>query len=466
MFPRSSCTGLAQLAHGFGSLKSKPENDPSTQTIPARISGLIGLASARALLLAHAAMPQSVEAKVYSQGIDDRQRIGEINITNLTSPTDLALIDAGPLVCSALPGADYTPCTTGVGANPLSYYSNSFAYDKVRNHFFFLDYLGNLRFWDFKPTTPVPVLAMKANIGLANPGPKTGFTANAANYDNAFWHFISNNTLTTNAPDSPPSPDQNKLVRCAISYSSSNIPVVSASNQATLSSVPNLPSATQTPLSPAGAALTPNGQSFTFGDIAIVEAGAARGTLYGTTAAGGFFTLDLNSCSPMAPAGPACDPATVLINKYDPDSNPSNTPSLQVFEDSGILEGQTHGDASGISNGHLVAPGGWGTSPPLRDIAGAFFRRNVVALREHPCAEGDLPGLHRQLRSGGSDPGSGSAAAGGSLSRLRALSLAAGLGTCLRPITRDTPKGLLPVGACPCGAAGCGSWRTQAARRC
>jgi hypothetical protein len=103
---------------------------------------------------------------------------------------------------------------------------------------------------------------MKANIGLANSGPRTGFTANVAYYDNAFWSFISNNTLSTTAPDSPPSADQNKLVRYAISSSSSNIPVFSASNQATLSSIPNLPSGIQTPLRPAGAALTPNGQSF------------------------------------------------------------------------------------------------------------------------------------------------------------------------------------------------------------
>jgi hypothetical protein len=140
--------------------------------------------------------------------------------------------------------------------------ANSLALDTVRNHFFFLDYLGNLRFCDFKPSIPVPVLATKATIGLANSGPRTGFTANAAYFDNAFWHFISNNTLTTNAPDSPPSPDQDKLVHYAISSSSSDIPVVSASNQATLSSIPNLPSAIQTPLSPVGAALTPNGQSF------------------------------------------------------------------------------------------------------------------------------------------------------------------------------------------------------------
>jgi hypothetical protein len=182
---------------------------------------------------------------------------------------------------------------------------------------------------------PLPILATKATLGLANSGPRTGFTANAAYYDNAIWYFISNNTLTTNAPDSPPSPDQNKPERYAISSSSSDIPVVSASNQATLSSIPNLPSAIQTPLSPVGAALTP-----------------------------------------MA------------------------NPSLQIFYDDGILDGQTHGaDASGFSNGHVVDPGGWGTFNPLRDIAGASFRSNVVAPRPLTLlGAGAALGWSRRLR--------------------------------------------------------------------
>jgi hypothetical protein len=60
-------------------------------------------------------------------------------------------------------------------------------------------------------------------------------------------------------------------------------------------------------------------------------------------------------------------------------------PSLQIFYDDGILDGQTHGaDASGFSNGHVVDPGGWRTLTPLRDIAGASVRSNVVAPRPLP----------------------------------------------------------------------------------
>lgn len=61
-------------------------------TIRARASELIGLLSAGALLLASAATPQSAQANVYGYGLDDRQRIREINITNLASPSDLELL--------------------------------------------------------------------------------------------------------------------------------------------------------------------------------------------------------------------------------------------------------------------------------------------------------------------------------------------------------------------------------------
>jgi hypothetical protein len=92
-------------------------------------------------------------------------------------------------------------------------------------------------------------------------------------------------------------------------------------------------------------------------------------------------------------------------------------PSLQIFYDDGILDGQTHGaDASGFSNGHVVDPGGWGTfNPlngrytkqsvgtavvtPLRDIAGASFRSNVVAPRPLTLlGAGAALGWSRRLR--------------------------------------------------------------------
>jgi hypothetical protein len=61
-------------------------------TIRARASELIGLLSAGALLLASAATPQSAQANVYGYGLDNRERIREISIINLGSPSDLELL--------------------------------------------------------------------------------------------------------------------------------------------------------------------------------------------------------------------------------------------------------------------------------------------------------------------------------------------------------------------------------------
>jgi hypothetical protein len=61
-------------------------------TIRARASELIGLLSTGAPLLADAATPQSAQANIYGYGLDDRQRIREINISNLASPSDLELL--------------------------------------------------------------------------------------------------------------------------------------------------------------------------------------------------------------------------------------------------------------------------------------------------------------------------------------------------------------------------------------
>jgi hypothetical protein len=275
----------------------------------------------------------------------------------------------------------------------MDYYSNSFAYDKVRNQFFFLDYLGNLRFWDFKPSTPLPILAEQANNGLAGSSPLTRYTANAAYYNNAYWYFIASHTTL---PDNTgASPNRNKWVKYDLTYDSNGVPQYSSLNKATLYSIANLPSGFQIPTSPPA-------NSFSFGDIAISESG----TLYGTTVYGGFFKIDLTSCGVATPG--SCNNADITLTNAD-----NTNPSLQIFYDNyngESLWGQRHV----LPN--TTDSGSWGTFDPttgiytnrsinptgvaqLRDIAGASQRSNAPVPGPLPLlGAGAAFGWTRRLR--------------------------------------------------------------------
>jgi hypothetical protein len=355
-----------------------------------------------ALAFAGAFAPSPAQANLFGFGIDDRQRILQVNLSNISTPATSILFDAAPIVCAGLTGTDNTACTTGVNAGSslaIDFFSNSFAYDKARNQFFFLDYKGNLRFWDFQPSTPVPVLAGQAINGLANSNPFTRFSANASYHENAYWYFLGSATPANGLPAIPAnfqtSIDRNKLVKFAINYDGNGVPDFVNPGTATIYSIANIPDAIAPTLDPANDPV-----KFRFGDIAIDE----NDILYGATDRGGFFKVDLDTCNDISNT---CSNAfDIVANGATPSGGSAANPSLQIFYDQGALYGQEF-------NGAL--PGDWGnlnlstgtytrqsigsTATSLRDIAGASERSNVGVPGPLPLlGAGAALGWSRRLR--------------------------------------------------------------------
>jgi len=335
----------------------------------ARGRRLAFLLAGGSLLASSAALPAS--AATFSYGIDDQQRIIQVD---LTDKDEQVIFNGAPIICGDLSGDDADKCA-GKDGGLQRYYSNNFAYDDARRQFYFMDYKGNLRYWDFTSSSTLPVIADRDTIGLSQVNPyTTQFTANGSYYQDSFYYFIDSVARNGGAN---PSPDRRKLVKFDMSFDGDNKPTGGTAN---LLDVQGLES------------------DFIFGDIAI----DSTGKLYGANSSGAFFSLDLSQCP-----GASCS-AQYLI----PGNSANKNPSLQIAFDKDFqtLYGHTF-DASGTT-----AAGGWGTvdlatgvyspfegaeafsSTPLRDIAGSSEREVFVPGPLPVLGAGAAFGWTRRLR--------------------------------------------------------------------
>lgn len=328
-------------------------------------------------LLTTAAVLPAQAANTFSYGIDDKQQILQVD---LTDKDEKVVFKGAPYICSGLDPTDAAVCG-GAGGGLQRYYSNNFAYDDSRRQFYFMDFRGNLRYWDFSPSSTLPVIAGKDAIGLDQVNrTSTQFTANGSYYNNAFYYFIDSTAPNGGGAPPVPSPDRYKLVKFDMIFGADNKPTGGTATKLTVSGLED---------------------SFTFGDIAIDP----TGKLYGANVNGAFFSLDLNQCP-----GASCA-AQYLIKSTDNKVNPS----LQIAfdEDFQTLYGHTFDPNT---NGSTTAAGGWGTvdtasgiySPflgsdafattPLRDIAGASDREVFVPGPLPVLGAGAAFGWTRRLR--------------------------------------------------------------------
>jgi hypothetical protein len=327
-------------------------------------------------LLATAAALPAIAADTFSYGIDDKQRILQVD---LTQKDQQVVFSGASIICGGLDPAEYATCS-GVGGGLQRYYSNNFAYDDVRRQFYFMDFKGNLRYWDFKSSSNLPVIADKDAIGLDQVSrTSTQFTANGSYYKDSFYYFIDSLAPNGNGAPPPASPDRKKLVKFDLSFDGDNKPTGGTATKLTVDGLED---------------------NFIFGDIAI----DSTGKLYGANTSGSFFTLDLNQCP-----GASCA-AQYLLN-----SGSQVNPSLQIAfdQDFQTLYGHTF-DAD--SNGTGSEAGGWGTvdtttgvytpfggseafvSTPLRDIAGASSQEIFVPGPLPVLGAGAAFGWTRRLR--------------------------------------------------------------------
>lgn len=336
-------------------------------------------------LLATAAALPARAAQEYLFGVDDKQQIVQINPT---SKQQDVLLNGAPFICTGLTAPEEALCG-GFDGGRDKYYSNNFAYDDAKQQFYFMDFRGNLRYWDFS-INDLPIVATKNQVGLDMvSNTQTQFTANGAFYNGAFYYFIDSNARDITGPTPPASVDRKKLIQFALSYDVNGKP---NGGTATKFDVLGLPVADGTPAN-----------DFTFGDIAI----SPDGTLYGANASGAFYKLDLTQCS----GGTCASPAEFLINGGDAVRNPG----LQIAFDNDFqtLYGHTF---FANSNGTTTAAGGWGTvdlttgvytpfsgseayaSTPLRDIAGGSPRGFTVPGPLPVLGTGAAFGWTRRLR--------------------------------------------------------------------
>lgn len=327
------------------------------------------------LLTAAAALPASA-ADTFSYGIDDKQRILQVD---LTQKDQQVVFNGAGIICQGLDPAAFAACS-GAGGGLQRYYSNNFAYDDARRQFYFMDWQGNLRYWDFTPSSTLPVIAGKNTIGLDQVNrTSTQFTANGSYFQDAFYYFID--STAPNGGGAPPvaSPDRYKLVKFDLTFGPDNKPTGGTATKLTVTGLEN---------------------NFIFGDIAI----DSTGKLYGAQSSGSFFSLDLNQC-------PGSCAAQYLINSSDATVNPS----LQIAfdQDFQTLYGHTF---EANSNGSTTAAGGWGTvdtttgvytpfsgsgafsSTPLRDISGASGQEVFVPGPLPVLGAGAAFGWTRRLR--------------------------------------------------------------------
>jgi hypothetical protein len=330
------------------------------------------LLASGSLLTSAAALPAS--AATFSYGIDDKQRIIQVD---LTDKDEQAIFNAAPIICGGLSPSDAAKCA-GEGGGLQRYYSNNFAYDDARRQFYFMDFKGNLRYWDFTSSSTLPVIADRDAIGLSQVNPyNTQFTANGSYYKDSFYYFIDSTARNGGAN---PSPDRKKLVKFDMTFGEGNMPTGGTAN---LVDVEGLES------------------DFIFGDIAIDPSGK----LYGANVSGAFFSLDLNQCP-----GAGCS-AQYLI----PGNGTNSNPSLQIAFDKDFqtLYGHTF---EANTNGSTTEAGGWGTidpstgiyspfegaeafsSTPLRDIAGSSEREVFVPGPLPVLGAGAAFGWTRRLR--------------------------------------------------------------------
>jgi len=312
------------------------------------------------LLTTAAALPVQA-AETFSYGIDDKQRIVQVD---LTQKDFQAVFNGAKYICQGLSPADFLSCSTG---GRQRYFSNNFAYDDARRLVYFMDFRGNLRYWDFSPTSVLPVVANQSQVGLELVNPVfTEYTANGSFYNDSFYYFIDSTARNNLISGTTPSPDRYHLVKFALDFDGANKPIGGTPTKLTVNGLED---------------------NFVFGDIAIDPSGK----LYGANASGAFFSLDLNDC-------PGACTAQYLIKSSDAKVNPS----LQIAfdQDFQTLYGHTF-DAN--SNGSTTAAGGWGTvdtttgaytpftgseaftTTPLRDISGASA--------QEPLVPGPLPGF-------------------------------------------------------------------------
>jgi hypothetical protein len=329
------------------------------------------------LLTTAAALP-ALAADTFSYGIDDKQRILQVD---LTQKDQQVVFNGASIICGGLDPADYALCS-GAGGGLQRYYSNNFAYDDARRQFYFMDFKGNLRYWDFKASSTLPVIADKDAIGLDQVSrTSTQFTANGSYYNDSFYYFIDSTAPNGGGAPPPPSPDRNKLVKFDLTFDGDNKPTGGTATKITVDGLEN---------------------NFIFGDIAI----DSTGKLYGANTSGSFFTLDLNQCP-----GASCAAQYLLSSGGGPKLNPS----LQIAfdQDFQTLYGHTF-DAN--SNGTSTEAGGWGTvdtatgiyspfagseafnSTPLRDIAGASGQEIFVPGPLPVLGAGAAFGWTRRLR--------------------------------------------------------------------
>ena len=314
---------------------------------------LASLLAAGGLVASTAALPAHA-AHTFAYGIDDQQRLIQVDLTGKDSQP---IFSGAAFICSGLDATDAALCS-GANGGRQKFYSNNFAYDDTRRQFFFMDFRGNLRFWDFSPQSTLPVLADQDAIGLDQVNPvTTQYTANATFYNDAFYYFIDS---TARNGGTTASPDRSTLVKFQLTYGPDNKPTGGTASKIAVAGLES---------------------DFVFGDIATDNAG----NLYGASANGSFFSLDLNACP-----GGSCA-AQYLITSTDATLNPS----LQIAFDENFqtLYGHTFSENS---NGSLTPAGGWGTvdtatgaytpftgsnaflTPPLRDIAGASTQEVYV----------------------------------------------------------------------------------------
>lgn len=339
----------------------------------ARCRRLAFLLAGGSLLTAAAALPANA-ANTYAYGIDDKQRILQVD---LTQKDQQVVFKGAPYICADAPSVGVC---SGDGGGLQRYYSNNFAYDDARRQFYFMDWQGNLRYWDFTPTSTLPVIAGKDQIGLNNVNrTSTQFTANASYFKDAFYYFIDSTAPNGGGAPPVPSPDRYKLVKFDLTFGPDSKPTGGTATKLTVAGLED---------------------NFIFGDIAIDQSGK----LYGANASGAFFSLDLNQC-------PGSCAAQYLIKSSDATVNPS----LQIAfdQDFQTLYGHTF-DAN--TNGSSTAAGGWGTvdtttgayapfagsdafaSTPLRDIAGASGQEIFVPGPLPVLGAGAAFGWTRRLR--------------------------------------------------------------------
>ena len=171
-------------------------------------------------------------ASGYIYGIAANNHIYQIDV-NAQAATDV--FDAVPFV----------------GSNPSS---NGFAYDNVRNQFFFVAPDNSLQYWD--GGTALKTVATAAQLGMTALSTRPD---NAAYYGDSFWYF----TRGTNT-----------LNKVSLTYSASQ-PAFASLQQFAVAN-------------------TPTAQNL-FGDIAV---NCNTGILYAATETGLFYTLDISSGSP------------------------------------------------------------------------------------------------------------------------------------------------------------------------